>query len=421
MQLQTRLLLAILFGGLCTTSVAEADSTTTTNLGLRFDCTHHFNRNKGAKQDCISVSGLRLSVLEKPDEKVSALLVVDPFATTAVHYDAAPTRSTSPQVQDTPLSFIDYYSLTWYARPNINVSIEDFRGSTNLPRVSGLTFEGSLEDTPWEQTAISLNYGIPVLKDLNIKVSLGNGEGENNGNVDAQQFVGLRLGIGIMEGLQLSLATSFDGNNMGSGAYELTYAPGFTTTTPPNLAFQTQRYLASLELDGKSFGTQGLRLAAGWQRTSLTDLDKKTDAVPAGLIVSDPGVLLVEDPTKLKTNTVTKDVVLFGAYYKILATYFVGLNYQLRMIDAGDVEAFERCTAIGTITCTQAGTKDSQLNQTALGFGAGMDLHKNLVLTVEYYRQSYDDLYAVFHYVDPSGKASETLELFNARIAYRWD
>ncbi len=402
-------------------ATTDAGATSSTDLGIRFDCTHHFNRTKGGKQDCIGISGIRLRFKESIDDKIQAVVTVDPFATTAHHFDSAPNRSLAPQTKDTPLAFIDYYGLTWSARANMSVVVEEFRGSTNLPQASGLAFEGSLEDSPWEQTAISLNYLVPVLKGLAIQVTLGNGEGENTVNVDAQQFLGLRMQATLAEGLNLNLGTSYDGNNVGSASFDWFYKNNFTAATMPSIGFQTQRFAAALEVDGKIFGAQGLNAMLGWQRTTAKDLDANQDSVPNVFINNDPGIVLVEDPTKQETNAVTRNLFAASVAYKILATYFIGVGYEYRTINTGGVDFFERCSAIANNLCAQPGSKTPDIVQSALNVGAGVELSKNLRLILEYYRQSYNDLFANFHYLDPTGRATETLELFNARIAYRWD
>ncbi len=390
-------------------------------LGLRFDCTHHFNRPKGSKQDCIEVSGTRINFTEKLGDDSSGSIIVDPFATTANHYDAAATRRLTPQIRDTPLAFIAGYNLTWFARPNMSVAVEDFRGSTNLGAASGLAKDGSLQDSPWGQTALVLGYSIPLWHAFDIRVALGNGEGEIARNIDAQQFVGLSFRISPKEGLDLKLGASYDGNNLGSAGYEWTYGDAMANTVMPNLGFETTRYSASIEMDGNLAAAKGLKATIGWQRTTAEDLDAQQDAIPVTLVVADVGALLVENTDKTKANVVTKDLFIVGASYRILARYAVGLNVQWRQVDTGDVDYFEGCSAIALLTCTQPGNKRSRLVETAVGAGMAVDLSKNVRLTLEYYRQSYDALYAYFHYTDPKGKATETTELFNARIAYRWD
>jgi hypothetical protein len=49
-----------------------------------------------------------------------------------------------------------------------------------------------------------------------------------------------------------------------------------------------------------------------------------------------------------------------------------------------------------------------------------VDLASGLVLTVEYFNSSFDKAYAQVYYDGQNGKATSELELFNARLAYRW-
>lgn len=403
-------------------------------IGLRLDCLHDFNRDKGSSQACITLTGLRYEVMQRLNPQLRARLRLDPFGSLDPGREDYPARDELPLVSDSELTLIDDYALTWTPRPNLEVGLESYGGATRMPRVTGLALENPFDDPGWKQTAVTVTYNLAALSDMRVRFAAGNGEGENGRNLDPQQYFGFEVGATIIQGLSARLGLSQDSNSIGSAQYEW-LAERFRNTCnrdidkdKPRLGYQTQRLGASLVIDGKLTAMPGLKLALAGQRSTLSDLDKSRTAY---LVASDfescaqidADYLFVETAPGEEPNSVQKLVYGLSLAFTLLDDYTLAGSYTTRSIDTDKVKLFETCDAYSGATCvTPAAQRQSykEMTEDALTLGGGFQLAQGLTMTLEYARIGYDRKYAKVFFQDQKQKTSDMRELFNARIAYDW-
>lgn len=412
-----------------------AQPTATDSIGLRLDCLHDFNRDKGSTQSCLTITGLRINLTHRMNPATIAHVRLDPFATPVGGRSDTPDREGLPGPEDTELGIVDDYGVTWTPRPNLEIAAGTYDGATKIPAASGLSLANSFALTGWKQTALTVRYNLQALPDMHVTFAVGNGEGEDGRNLDPQQYFGFEAGASPVKGVAISLGVSMDGNSTGSA--ETSFAReryksdcGIDLTgASDKLGYSTQRLAAGVALDGTLSGVENLKAALGWQRTVMSDLDKGRRSAPTAedLDGATPGCRFdtdapfVESSDPSAVNTVQMTTYGVSLSYRILASYFVGLDYTTRNIDTGSADVFRTCDTYDGGVCTVASTTGSnKLSQTAMTVGAGMDLAADLRLTFEYHESSYDNEYALAYYAAPDGKTSDTRELFNFRVAYNW-
>ncbi len=402
-------------------SPAARGAETTTRLGVRADCLHHFNYDKGSSQDCAAITGLSLEATHALSPEAHAMIRLDPFATPIASKADTPLRANLPTVRDSDLVLVDAYALSWSPRPNLDFSMQSYGGAATIPSVSGLGLASPFADTGWKQAAITVTYHLTALPDMMVKFAAGNGEGEDTRNLDAQQYFGFQIGATVVKGLKLSFGASFDGNSAGSrqaawDTQRLLADCGYVASAArPRLGYSTQRLAAGLTYDGTAAGIAGLVAGIGWQRNVLSDLDKEHAWAPAKADLDrchslDPDTLFVEDADLNAVNTVQRTTYDVSLRYGLLERYFIGVDLSTRRIDAGSVDAF----------VTQAGPARNSLSQTSYTGGGGVTLSEGLILSLEYGRRMYDRKYAQLNFPDRDGKTSAKDELFDARIAFDW-
>ncbi|MFW7381840.1 MAG: hypothetical protein ACOH5I_23745 [Oligoflexus sp.] len=392
-----------------------------TSIKARVDCFSRVSVNQSSSQACLSFSQLAVRLVEKLEEGLTAEIQFDPFGTPYAPFSDLP-RYTSlifPLNTDTSLNFIDHYALHWQFRNNLSLSIEEFSSATTLPNSSGLAFASRFQDSGWDQMAISALYHLPPLQGVDVRLVIGNGEGENGQNLDPQQFGALEINAFLMEGVFLKLGMSYDGNNLGSQQFHWTYG-----TSPASIGFSTDRQAIAIGLTGERPGLRGLKLSLGWQRTRVNDLDKSVQALPTTSPFSedknyDVNFLLVESPDE--AVQIQRTVVNIGLSYRILAEYFVGFDYDQRTVFTDTVDAFEICQGIEEGNCLGATGRSNELKQTSYTLGFGKDLvPKSLIFTLEYNSTAYDKLYRNFNYRGDGEKKQKSFEAVNARLTYLW-
>lgn len=422
---------------------STASKAQTTKVGLRFDCLHDFNADKGSKQRCITLSGLRLDYSQKYSEETRADIRFDPFGTPAKSFANSPLRDDLPSVQDTKLLVVDDYAFIWSPRPNLDLALENYAGLATIPNMSGLASPFPLIDNGWDQTAVTVTYNLSTFEKMTVKFAAGNGEGENAENLDPQQFFSIDLGIYFITGFFANLGVSFDGNNVGSRAYEWNinnYQKDFNLSSEGknfgNVGYSTQRAAFSLGLDGKLSVARGLKLVAGWQGSTMRDLNKKVfstfsieelqnncknvDGTPGNCKALRVDSVFVEDPTGETFNTVEHQVWVFNGSYLILDRYFFGFNYIVRHIDTG-LSLFQTCSMWTDSVCVVVGESRRRILQSTVGVGGGVTLTEGLALSLEYDITTFDKLYKQAFYKSKDGRVSKEWDAINLRIAYNWD
>lgn len=407
-----------------------AQEKNTFDIGLRADCTHDFSRGKGETQDCLSLTGARLGLRHEASDRVSAQIGLDPYSTPKNSFVAAPKLSNRPE----PLNgdFVSDYRLLWLPRPHLEVSLESFRGSTRLPSVSGLALANLHNDTGWRQSAATITYNLSVLSDMQVKFVVGNGEGEYRANSDPQQYFGFRTVAQVVPGVKVLLGVSVDGNDRGSDEYDFQSSSYQSDCGVDSNLYKvsrgasTQRIAAGLELDGTMERAKDLMLGLGYQRSVLSDLDKKVQSRPgknelANCRRIDPTTVFVEDETGNAVNTVQRTLFNLNGRYRFAESYFAAVDYSLLKIDTGSVELFETCNGYEGGRCIiPSGENFNHMTINTYTFGAGSQLAPGLELILEMYKSSYDKKYTQAFYDAPDGKTADTQEFFNARISYNW-
>lgn len=392
-----------------------------TRLGVRIDCLHHFNYNKGSAQDCATITGLAIEASQALSPETRATIRLDPFATPIAAKADTPLRSNLPTVVDTNLILVDDYALTWSPRPNLDFSVQSYGGAATISSVSGLGLANPFADTGWKQTAITATYHLTALPDMTVKFAAGNGEGENVRNLDAQQFFGFQIGATVLKGLKLGFGASFDGNSDGSSqtTWDDSQRKSSCGLAPdasrPSHGYSTQRLAAGLTYDGSGTGVDGLTAGLGWQRNVLSDLDKEHAWAPskadlAACSALDPDTLFVEDPESKTVNTVQRTTYDLSLHYRLFGNYFAAIDLSTRRIDMGSV----------TVFTTAGGSPSNTLSQTSYVAGGGVTLSEGLLFSLEYGRRQFDHTYTQVSYANRDGKTAATDELFDARLSYNW-
>lgn len=407
---------------------------TETQLGVRIDCLQNFNVDKGAAQDCLSVSGVQLRFQQELASETKGRLIIDPFGTPDQARANSPLRTGIPTTNDTALGVINDFGIRWLARPHLEVGLESYSGATELLGVSGLAFANTLADPAWKQIAATLSYGLKVPIPMAVTFAAGNGEGETIHNRQPQQFFGFRLEAQLIDSLLAYVGGSMNGNDGGSEQAQYlakkwkTSCVNALVAPEASLGHSTQRLAAGVVLEGGKFGAEGLKLGIGWQRNSAADLDKKQASQPtladmsaAGCQV-DPAYFFTEDPTGMSANNVKHIIYNISLNYKIFGPYFISADYATRSIDSGSVNAFHGCHRFqGRICVDQDENGINRLVQDALTVGGGVSLATGLKFTVEYFKSFYDKQYALMYEQGQNGNISSSMEIINGRISYNWN
>lgn len=399
----------------------EETSLAETSIHAQIDCASRIDAAQGSTQACLSITSLALRFEEELGNGLSAELQLDPFGTPYAPMRLRPRLGDVliPSNQDTPLGLIDHYALRWQFRKNLSLSIEQVNGATMLPNSSGLALAARFQDSGWNQTALTALYHLPPFQGVDVRIMIGNGEGENGHNLNPQQFGGLEIEAFLLEGLFLKLGMTYDGNNVGSQQFQWVYGE-----SPSSQGFATQRQVAVIGLNGERPGLRGLKFSIGWQKTAVSDLDKENSVLPSEQPFSeeqtfDVNNLLVESPdAAVHIHRTVKNISMS---YRILAEYFVGLDYETRTINTDIVNAFQLCGRIAGGECLDPEDSRNELHQTSFTVGAGKDLvDENLRFSLEYNSSSYHKLYRFFNYRGDNQQKTRSMETINARISYNW-
>jgi hypothetical protein len=399
------------------------------SLGLRVDCSKDFGRNRGANQNCLSINGLRIQQYHRASPSLWATVRLDPFGVPAAQYERRPRTTEVPTLGDSALEMVDDFAVVWAPRAGLHVNLELFEGAAWVPLQSGLATSGLLFEDGWKQTAISIEYFLPVLAGMRTKFTSGNGEGETTENLDPQQYLGFEVEVRPMLGISTNLGISFDENSIGSeshGWLEKRYAIDCSITTPRSeRGYSTKRMAAGLALDGKLPAAPGLKAGLAWQKTVHRDLDNVATSAPGLLDLGkcprlEPENVFVETESEGPANGVEKRSVGTSLAYHFADVFYVGAGLESRRLSTGSVSLITPCDKYAENKCAVAGNPQNRLDQRLMNFGGGVLLGEKMVFSLEYMKVSYGSLYTQFNY--PSGMGyGNVWEMFNARIAYNWD
>ena len=406
----------------------EAESYT--SIGILIDCLHDFNLGAGEGQNCLTVNGLSLNIEERFHSELRALVSLDPFATLNSRYDGAAQYQDKPFLsQFSTLGSIANYQIVWSPRKNLELALELYKGANYFPNNSRLSLGSSFADSGWKQSAVSITYLLSMLEGVMVKFVGGNGEGEIGQNLDPQQYFGFELHGEVFKGLEVHGGFSLDGNHTGSAASDWKRAQMRSKCnglewSDEALGFTTRRMSLAVETNGRLPFAQGLKFGLGWQKSIFSDLNKDKESAPSLSDLEqcerlDPDYLFLEDPVNSVANTMDYTVWGLNASYLILDNYFLGFDYEKRIISS-DLEYFQLCESYEGSVCLNPTAARDKLEQWAYTVGLGMKLSEGLVFSLSYNTSSFAHLYKKFYYEDPKGNGSNQREVFNARVAYNW-
>jgi hypothetical protein len=388
--------------------------------GIRFDCLTQMSKGSSKAQDCFNMSELSLRVDHAVNDKVNAFVKIDPFGTPVSSLSSVPRGAWKalPTYMELGSNFIDDYGLFWKFRSHLTLGIENFSGVVQLPNMSKLALASRFQDSGWKQTAITAKYELAPLSGIDVKLAIGSGEGESMRNLDPQQYGGIEINANLVEGVFLKVGLSFDGNNVGSEAYSWLY-----NSESELRGFSTERQAIAFGLNGKLEKLRGLRLSVGWQKTSVTDLDKDTKALADTLSDRikhpiDVNNLLVESMNS--AIEITRNVIDFNAAYRILDTYELAVAYEQRQVDTDTVKAFVICSQITASGCAPSSEVSNKLTQSAYTIGVSHEIAPNVKMLLEYHNAYYDKVYQSYNFEGSGGEKTKSWEVINARVAYNW-
>jgi len=402
-----------------------------TEISANVDCQHNFNIDKGNTQKCFSVSKLRLSHYHHLGTKVKGIISLNPFAKPDHSEDKYTIDSALPNSSTGKFGLIDYYAIIWTPKANLDLALEEYGGGALIPDMSGLSLASKFDSAGWGQTALSATYHLPAGDGIDVKFVLGNGEGENGENLDPQQYFGFELNAQFIKGVEVNIGASIDGNSIGSD--RRTWLNSVYSKCDPSIlasdvdtGFSTRRFAAGAALNGDLPSARGLKFGIGWQKVTFSDLNKKKNSVPtvtelAGCDSLEIADLFLEDATNETANTVIHSVFGVNGGYRILDTYVLGFDYQTRTVETGVVSFFGPCESFVGQSCE--GRKDLQntISQVAITYGITYEISRDLALIAEYHTREFDQEYNKFRYETANEELSSRIEIFNGRIAYRWN
>ena len=408
---------------------APVNTGTSSYVGARVDCLHNFNRNKGATQNCLAVSGLRLGLIHELSPISRAHLRLDPFAAPSASMESTPIREALPSGKDSAFGIVDLYSVIWSPRPNLEIGVESYGGATSIPAISGLTLLDAMTDEGWKQTAVTLTYHLASTNGMRVRFAMGNGEGENGKNLDPQQYFGFEVRVPIIQGLAFVGGLSFDGNSSGSERFEYEQSIAGcgvpVGTVKPTSGYSAQRFGGGLVADGTSKLATGFKFGLGWQKSNLVDLQKSKNSYPMAADLStceqlNPSEVFVESSSLDKANIVQRTTGAVNTSYSFAQSWFIGADIRQRKLDVGDVNLFQACSSFSGSDCSVDGSPTHLLKQTAWTVGGGKELSPGLILDFGYSKVAYDKKYSKFNYLGKNNKSTDALEAFNTRVAYNW-
>ena len=405
----------------------ESDSYS--SIGLRTDCLHNFNADPGSAQDCMAVSGLRLSLREDYQSGLHGRLTLNPFASLSRHLDKRPFMSEKPLVRDSELGIIESFQVEWLIRPRLALGIGLYDGAAWYPDYSGLPHGASFYDSGWKQIALSATYFLSILEGVRVRFVGGNGEGELLGNHNPQQYFGFEFKGEVTPGVELHSGLSTSGNLKNSALWDWSrkyfrQACGIDFASSHDSGWAVRRMSIGLGTNGYLPFAHGLKIGLGWHRSLFTQNDKdKPDQPTIAQLATcsriDPELLLIEDPDRSDVNSMEHIVTGINASYRILDRWFIGFDYESRRIRS-EIPFFRTCVSYLNGQCQGPSAAENSLKQRAWSVGAGTDLTEGLSLILAYNSTTYSELYEKIYFIGRGKEPARTRDLFTLRISYNW-
>ena len=419
--------------GLCSLKTLAASSKSVKDgsnpaISVRMDCLHLFNRDKGASQDCLTLTSLKIKLTDRDGDHIQSYVELDPMAGPDAIRNRLPGTLFYPEREN---YLINDFGVIWQARPALNIRLGSHDGLSIPPRAHQGSFEGTLVGSGWKQLALSVNYRLSLFDQFDVSMTVGNGEGELYKNLDPQQYFGFEAKAQIVKGFIAGIGLSLDGNSRGSEQAEWldkrlqescgsSFESGVERET---VGFQTQRGAFYLGLDGNFPGMEGFSALGSMRRITFRDLKEKSNAYPeisSNCRIEDWSWAMVEDRLKQKSNSIVITVSSLAIGYRILDTLQLGLDFQTLSVASSEAEFLRTCGTVMNGTCQQPQESVKKASQSAYSIFLGIDLNDRLELATEYHARTFDRLYDRVYYLDRNEKGSKETDLFNVRILYRF-
>lgn len=392
------------------------------------DCLFDYSLEKGGKQNCVEISSLGFSQRNSLNAKVHSYFKFDFVGSYPSTLLKHPINRDSYQ-----RTFRDYladYAVLWTPRKDLELSFLKYEGATLLPNDSGLSVINLFNTGGWSQSALTVKYNIAQGEFLKVLFALGNGEGENGENLDAQQYFGFQVVSSPLKGVEAHLGLSFDGNSAGSRETdwrnEVFSSCGLEVPEDAaKMGYSTRRISLAVRLNGLLSQARGLKASVGWQQILMSDLDKSALSAPVkGELFNcetlSVDALFVEDTTKETVNTVEHRTFALSASYPVVDDYALGGSYEQRGVDTGVESYFEVCTGSSGLSCQSTSRASNKLTESAYSVGVSKELETGMKIVGEYSSISYDHLYNKFAYKTSDAELSKSRELYNIRLSYTY-
>lgn len=406
------------------------------SVGFVFDCIHDFNKHHGSSQNCVSISGIKLKLVEKFQDDLTGSISINPYSTLNQSYDLSVLEDKKPLLsQYTSLGPIESYQLVWSPRKNLAITFELYNGATVIPDYSGLSTKSFFANSGWKQSAWSITYFLTALEGIKVKFIGGNGEGEIDHNFDPQQYIAFELNAKLIKGIEFLTGFSLDLNSSGSVAQNWFEEQNLKNCGlqyndhQKNLlreaSYSSRRMSATIATNEDLSFARGLKLAASYHKSIYADLNHKKKSQPSLSELDeceqiDPNLIFIEDPNQEAANTMQHTSIIVGGSYRLLGNYFLGFEYQKQKIDS-DIEFFQICDSYDEKVCLNPSSRGRTLERWSYSFGGGIKLTEGLQLTISYYTSSFAHPYKKIYYTSNEGRATKSKELYNVRLSYNWE
>lgn len=366
-----------------------------------------------ARTLCPKLEHLRLKLGLNLSEDTQVRLVYDPQHVAKVSwynsYELGVQRLPSQQ------TWLDDYAIRTRIDSTWELSIEDWVATTIIPDASGLGFSRTLQDAGWNQTALRLTWLNPDKSVLAASLIVGQGEGERLEEHDRVPYWGGLLRLELAESLALQAGLSYDSASQSPESF---FWIDETSRNQAAKGFRTTRQALSLFFDGQHSAARGLRMSLGWQRNRI-----RGTRPPDPALVIDPAFGAL-DPTELLAeflggkSHLDRSTVVFSASYLILAEYVLAFHYQELSVNLRE-SLLRSCSSLDESgRCGPDAANRSRLRINALTYGIGKKSDSGWSLMLESFRESYDQLYELYHFAASNTQRQRSLQLLQLRLSW---
>ncbi len=368
----------------------------------------------GSRTLCPKLTHLHLGYRSDFDEGPHWRLIYDPLHPQKATWND--TKSLEVQYLPEHHSWLSDYALRFSLGSAMELSFENWSGTTLLPDASGISFSRALQDTSWDQSAARLTWVNPDLRIFAMSFVLGLGEGERFSETDSKPYYGFLARTELAPALSMQGGWSYDSDFLSSDA--LPWVEHLERQRASH-GFSAERQSLALFLDGSYPKARGLRLSAGWQRTRIHGPAADTGVSPRA---TSP-VSLALDPTEViaealgARSDLTRETQSLSASYLILGSYVLAFHKQIFQAKLHGSGMFSSCSALDADgLCAGPAQPQSSLRVNALGYGIGRMKEDSWTLMLESFQEQYDKLYQVYHFAPGRNDRQKDLRVLQIRF-----